>query len=146
VLAHSKALILALTLALPFAQSCASIVTGSSDAIRISSVPEGASFETNSGHKGTTPATITISDKETLQVRMSMEGYDSTTIALPPRMSGWFFGNIILGGLVGIVIDLASGNWRTHDDALVVTLMKKATEPTAPVAGAPAPTAPVPTP
>lgn len=106
---------------------CASIVTGSSDTVRIESVPPGASYVTNAGHKGNTPAEITISDKLLLTVTCSLPGYQDTTVTLSPRMSGWFLGNIILGGIVGIVLDLISGNWRTHDEELVIMLSPVAT-------------------
>ncbi|MBM3977738.1 MAG: PEGA domain-containing protein [Planctomycetes bacterium] len=104
--------------------SCASIVTGSEDRVKINSVPMGAHYETNTGHKGTTPAEIVVADKTTLQIRCTMEGYQDASASLPPRMSGWFLGNILLGGIVGIVIDLVSGNYQTHDDEVVITLMK----------------------
>ena len=116
---------LLLAVQFPFAGSCASIVTGSHDSIELTSVPPGAHYETNTGHSGTMPATVTISDKETLQVRCWMDGYQDENVLLPPRMSGWFLGNIILGGLIGIAIDLISGNWRTHDGTLNLTLIAK---------------------
>lgn len=102
--------------------SCASIVTGASDTVRIESVPPGADFVTNSGHQGKTPAEITIPDKLLLTITCSSPGYQDTTVTLPSRMSGWFLGNLLLGGIVGIVLDLASGNWRTHDGEIVVPL------------------------
>lgn len=103
-------------------QSCASIVTGSSDTIRIDSVPQGAAFTTNAGHQGRTPAEITISDKLLLTVTCKQEGYESATVTLPSRMSGWFLGNLLLGGIVGIILDLVSGNWRTHDEEIVIQM------------------------
>jgi hypothetical protein len=103
--------------------SCASIVTGPSDEVLITSTPAGAEFTTNAGHQGHTPSTITISDELTLQVQMRLEGYESATAALPPRMSGWFLGNIFLGGLVGMALDLISGNYLVHDSELNVVLI-----------------------
>lgn len=103
-------------------QSCASIVTGSTDTIRIDSVPQGASFTTNAGHQGKTPAEITVPDTLVLMVTCTQPGYQPTTATLPPHMSGWFLGNILLGGLIGIILDLASGNWRTHEGELIIPL------------------------
>ena len=47
-------LMLVLAVSLPIC-SCASIVTGSEDTVKIQSAPVGASFTTNTGAVGTTP-------------------------------------------------------------------------------------------
>ena len=103
-------------------QACASIVTGSTDTVRISSSPSGADFRTNTGHQGTTPAEITIPDTVALTVTVSAPGHETTTTTLSSRMSGWFAGNLLLGGIIGGAIDLISGNWRTHDDELMIAM------------------------
>lgn len=103
-------------------QSCASIVTGSTDTVRISSSPSGADYSTNTGHRGKTPAEITIPDTVALTVTVSAAGHQTTTTTLPSRMSGWFLGNLLFGGIIGGAIDLMSGNWRTHDEELMVAL------------------------
>ena len=117
----ASGLMLALALTLPLS-SCASIITGSSDSVEVRSSPTGAAFVTNTGHRGTTPATITIPDDISLQVSYTMDGYKDVTITLPPRMSGWFLANLIIGGIIGIIIDLASGNWRVHDGEVTAVL------------------------
>lgn len=103
--------------------SCASIITGSTDSVTIQSNPTGARFETNTGSKGVTPCTITVPDSETLDVTVKMDGYEDSSADLAPRMSGWLFGNILFGGLIGLGIDLVSGNWRTHDDKITVNMV-----------------------
>jgi S1-C subfamily serine protease len=103
--------------------SCASIVTGPSDEVMIRSTPLGAQFITNNGQNGRTPSQITVSDELTLQVQMQLEGYEPATASLPPRMSGWFLGNLLFGGLVGMAIDYVSGNYMTHDNELMVVLV-----------------------
>lgn len=119
---------------LPLFAGCASIVTGSSDRVTIESQPTGAVFETNTGHRGTTPSMITVPDSQTLVVTAHLDGHEDARAELKPRMSAWFAGNILIGGLLGIAIDLVSGNWQTHDDKLVVTLKPKGAPATAPVA------------
>jgi len=114
-------LALALTL-IVLASSCATIVTGSRDNVSVESDPPGAQFETSSGQKGTTPAVVTVADTETLAVTVTKPGYAPGSASLAPRMSGWIFGNIVLGGVIGLAIDLISGQWRTHDDRIVVKL------------------------
>lgn len=123
---------------LPLAASCASIATGATDRVTIESIPPGAVFETNTGHRGTTPSMITIPDSQTLVVTAKLDGHEEAKAELKPRMSGWFIGNILIGGLLGIAIDLISGNWQTHDDKIVVTL-KPASRPATTPAAAPQP-------
>ena len=112
-----------LAIALSLTAGCASIVTGSTDKVSIESIPTGATYETNTGMKGTTPAVITVPDSETLVVTATLPGHQTASATLAPRMSGWVFGNILLGGIIGIAIDLISGNWQTHDDKVVVRLI-----------------------
>ena len=114
-------LVVALT-AVAFASSCATIITGSQDKVSIESDPPGAEFETSNGQKGTTPGVVTIADTETLSVTVTKPGFAPASSSLEPRMSGWVLGNIVIGGVIGIAIDLISGQWRTHDDRILVKL------------------------
>ena len=109
-------------IAVAFASSCATIITGSTDKVSIESDPPGAQFETSNGQKGTTPGVVTIADTETLSVTVTKPGYAPASSSLAPRMSGWVLGNIVIGGLIGLAIDLVSGQWRTHDDRILVKL------------------------
>lgn len=105
------------------AASCATIVTGSHDNVKIESDPAGAVFETNSGQRGTTPAVVTIADSEVLRVTVRQVGFADASAQLEPRMSGWVAGNLLLGGLIGLAIDFISGQFRTHDDRVFVKLV-----------------------
>lgn len=131
----ATAVTLAVALTLPLT-SCATIVTGSEDSVKILSNPPGAAFTTNAGASGVTPAAITIPDDLTLEVSYSLAGYRDQKALLEPRMSAWIFGNILIGGLIGLAVDLVTGQWRTHAGELSVTLV--------PVGDAPAPDAPEP--
>lgn len=102
--------------------SCATIVTGSHDDVRITSEPPGAEYETNTGQKGITPAVVTVADSDTLKVSLKKAGYLPQSAELEPKMSPWIFGNILLGGIIGVAIDLISGEYRTHAGELVVHL------------------------
>jgi hypothetical protein len=117
----SGSLALALALWLPLV-SCASIITGSSDDVTVNSSPQGALFTTNTAHSGTTPTKITIPDDVELQVHYSLAGYQDADASLDARMSAWLFGNILIGGLIGIAIDLITGNYKTHNSEVTATL------------------------
>lgn len=94
---------------------CASIITGSSQTLSFKSVPELSQITiTNKKgekiHVGQTPATVTLRKgagyfrPESYKVTFAKEGYQTTTFDVKSRLSGWYFGNIIFGGLIGILI------------------------------------------
>ena len=116
------AVMLAISMTLPLT-SCATIVTGAEDSVKILSNPSGASFTTNSGASGVTPSEIRIPDDLTLKVHFSLDGYENQKAELEPRMSGWIIGNILIGGLIGLAVDLISGQWRTHAEEVSVDLV-----------------------
>jgi len=49
-------------------------------------------------------------------------GYDDTSDNLRSPISGYYFMNIILGGIVGLVLDAVDGAWYDYDDPSQVNL------------------------
>jgi hypothetical protein len=44
-------------------------------------------------------------------------GYEPTQVAIEPRLNPWIFGNVLLGGLIGAVVDPATGAmWNLTPD------------------------------
>lgn len=109
---------IALTLGI---NGCATIVSGSSQTLTFTSVPESATIEIKNRkgikiHTGQTPATVNLKKgagyfkPESCQVTFSKAGYQSKTIEVTGTLSGWYFGNILFGGLIGIlIVDPATG-------------------------------------
>jgi hypothetical protein len=58
---------------------------------------------------GTTPFTLQLDKAKDQTVAFSKEGYKPVTIKLATRLDGWFWGNIVFGGLVGSTTDSMSG-------------------------------------
>lgn len=101
----------ALSLALGLAMSsCATIVDGGPDAIPIDTIPPGAAVYLDGAHVGTTPCTIVADRSLEGEIRLELDGYLIGHDRLQTTMNGWFLGNFILGGLIGIVVDMASGD------------------------------------
>ncbi len=104
--------------------SCATIVGGGpTQIIDVSSSPEGAQIWTAKIVKkkggGTevvemmdtgmvTPAKVTIARKNAVII-LKKEGYQDTNVVMVKKMNGWFWGNILIGGLIGSSIDLSTG-------------------------------------
>lgn len=96
-------------------QGCASIVGESRYPVAVSSAPPGASFEITDKngtvvHSGNTPSTVTLKSGkgyfsgQTYTLRFKKEGYPDKTIELDSSLSGWYWGNILLGGVIGMLI------------------------------------------
>lgn len=102
-------------------QGCASILGDSKYPIAISSAPPGASFEIadKNGqivHSGNTPSTVTLKSGngyftgQTYTLRFKKAGYPDKIVTLDSYVSGWYWGNILFGGLIGmLVVDPATG-------------------------------------
>jgi hypothetical protein len=88
---------------------CASIIHGTSQDINISSVPDQAEVWIDGARMGTTPTKITLKRKDNYLVAIKKEGYTDATMKIEGKASGWLFGNIIFGGLIGCGVDLING-------------------------------------
>ena len=91
--------------------SCASIITGTKDKITFSSTPEGVKVFHKGVEKCTTPCTAEISrslGKQT--VTFSKEGFTSKEVKLTKNFNAVSLVNILIGGVIGIGIDAATGS------------------------------------
>jgi hypothetical protein len=106
-----------------FGTACSSIVHSGNRNITVNSDPTGAKVtvfkngRTEAVHSGTTPITLSLDPKggyfkgQAYTLKFELTGYKATEIQLRPEMSGWYFGNIVFGGLIGmIVVDPLTGS------------------------------------
>lgn len=117
--------ILACAAAALASSGCATIVAKSSQEIIITSVPEGAAVKIdNKGgtavHSGNTPLTVTLKKgrgyfkAERYTIHLAKDGYQARDITVEGAVNGWYFGNIIFGGLIGLLaVDPATGAMYT---------------------------------
>ena len=116
---------------------CASIVSKSSWPISINSSPSEAkiSITNKKGieiYTGTTPATLKLKSgagffsKASYQVTFEKAGYDKKIVPIEFKLNGWYFGNIIFGGPLGLlIIDPATGAmFKLETEFLNETLAK----------------------
>lgn len=108
---------------------CASIIGKSSYPVTIKSTPDGTHFvvKDSSGsaiHTGETPATVTLNSsngyfkKASYTIVFSKDGYNEQTVPLVSGLDGWYWGNILLGGVIGmLIVDPATGAmWKLPDN------------------------------
>lgn len=97
-------------ISLTLLSGCASIA-GPSYPVKISSTPSQANFtilnqDGKTVTSGQTPATVKLKsgagyfDGETYQVKYSKTGYNDAQSTLDSSISGWYAGNLIIGGLL----------------------------------------------
>ena len=93
-----------------FFTSCATLIHGSKQQVAIICDPKRAKVSVDGLEDGHTPylARLSRSDKHFLMIEL--EGYKPYSIMLKRKLDAWIFGNILLGGIVGIVIDAATGS------------------------------------
>ena len=102
-------------LALALLPGCSTLINGSNQAVSVVTAPPGASctFDRNGERLGTiglTPGNLTVSkSKNDLLVTCDKPGYQQVRLVQPPRFVPTTFGNLLAGGVVGIVVDASSG-------------------------------------
>ena len=120
--------------ALLFACSgCASIIHQTTQQIPVKSDPPGAAISVMCGDvyndpKLITPATITVHRKPAVcTIALAKDGYDRSETNLVREMSGWYLGNVIFGGIIGLIVDAANGAmWIRTPGAVDVKLKETA--------------------
>lgn len=107
---------------------CATIIKGTNQDISIQSNPSNAKVivKTIGGVEvwsGTTPASVKLSRKKEYVVTIQLSGYKDVNVQLDQRFEVWALGNLICGGVLGIVVDAVSGAiWKLEPEQIMVTL------------------------
>lgn len=91
------------------AYACATIMHGSSQEVGIGSSPTGARVTIDNQERGTTPTVVKLSRKDNHTVRIEMAGYEPYEMTVVRKVSGWVWGNIVFGGLIGLAVDAITG-------------------------------------
>ena len=111
-----KKTILLLIIAPLFFTGCATIFDGSTDEVYLTSEPSGAKVIINGHERGTTPITLALKKKKDYNIEFIKEGYRKKTWYLSHSIgAGWIILDVLLG-LVGIIVDAATGNWYGLDE------------------------------
>jgi len=118
-------LVTAVTAALALS-ACATVISGTDQSIAVATDPPGANCSidrsgTHIGQVNPTPGSIHLDrSKDDLTLTCSRSGYQEAKLSQSPHFTGATFGNILVGGLVGVVVDAATGaNFRYPDNVTV---------------------------
>lgn len=134
---HATVVTSALLLCGLLLNSCATIFTRASYPITIQSTPENASLVITNQHgqivyQGTTPANVRLKasrgymKSETYELKFTKDGYQEQIYTIQSGLDGWYLGNILIGGLIGmLIVDPASGamyRFKRSDRQISMTL------------------------
>nr|WP_319570949.1 PEGA domain-containing protein [uncultured Draconibacterium sp.] len=89
--------------------SCATIISGSRQNITISSTPSSADVYINGVDVGKTPVEKNLKRNQEYNVLIQLEGYQPYETLLTKEFNAWYIGNILIGGLIGLIIDPITG-------------------------------------
>jgi hypothetical protein len=128
---------------------CATVVNGRTEPLGLSSNPAGAEVLIDNGTmKVMTPTSVELKRDENHTFVFHKDGYQDTSATVTSGTSGWVWGNLLAGGIIGGVVDFATGAaYKFSDDTLSVNLtpVQVAAAPQAAPQSAPQP-APIPAP
>jgi len=88
---------------------CGTIIHGTTEQVGVTSSPSGATVEIDNTKIGETPLIQELSRKDSHSVKITMAGYESYELIINRNVSGWAWGNIVFGGLIGLVVDATTG-------------------------------------
>lgn len=91
------------------AAGCATIMHGTTQDVTVNSNPSSAMVFVDGQSVGSTPAVVNLKRKSNHVISVKLDGYQPYEMALSKNVSGWVVGNLVFGGLVGLVVDAASG-------------------------------------
>jgi hypothetical protein len=108
---------------------CATVVKGSSQPVTLETKPPGATCVLTRKSKtvavvNPTPGTVTVDkSKDAMAVSCTKDGYEEAAGVVKSEFQPMTFGNIILGGLIGVAVDAASGAMTEYQPSVTITLI-----------------------
>lgn len=128
-------LTLACALGLP---ACATVTTGTTQSLSVITDPPGAACRLERGGSAIgivnpTPGTVQVSrSMHDIQVQCRRPGYQPALATVSSQFEPLFLGNILIGGLIGMGIDIASGAGAYYEPSATIVLQRDAPAPDSP--------------
>ncbi len=110
---------------LPALSGCGTIMNTTRQNIGISSTPTGASVIIDNTPHGNTPLIADLSRKDNHFIKIEIDRYMPFEGTLTRSVSGWVWGNILFGGLIGLAVDAISGGLYKLTPDQIVSVMQK---------------------
>jgi len=104
---------------------CATVVNGTSQPVAFQSDPAGAQVRLISGLTCETPCQYSMKRGNDSQVVFTKDGFEPVTVYIQSRTGGGVAGNILAGGIIGGVVDVANGaSNHLYPDPVIVRMVR----------------------
>ncbi len=110
---------------------CATVVRGTTEDVVIRYSPDDARVTTSNNHTcSSSPCVIKVPRKESFVVTTTKPGYQKQSVAVGTKVTGkgaaGIAGNVIVGGVIGVGVDAATGAGRDHfPNPVIIDLVKE---------------------
>lgn len=102
---------------------CATLLNGTKTDYQTTTIPDGASVKSTGGQSCTTPCSLDFKRKSDLRADITLPGHKPAYVLVQSKLGGSAFGNILLGGGIGAIVDGANGaSNRLYPRPLIVRL------------------------
>lgn len=110
---------------------CASVIEGSSESIAIATPPTSGANCVLTSKEGNwpvvTPGVVKVErSKEDIVIRCAKPGWQDATQIIPSNFEGWTVGNLLIGGVIGVGIDAATGAINEYPHTFNVAMIPAA--------------------
>lgn len=126
---------------------CGTAIRGTKEDVAVQTQPAGALVTTDIGMSCIGPCILNVPRKKSFTATASAEGYLPASVSVGTRFSGagaaGLGGNIILGGVIGGAVDIATGAAKDHFPNPVVLVLTPIDPNNPPKIVVPPPQAPV---
>ena len=104
---------------------CMSIFRGGKQYAEVNSAPMNAVVKLNGEFAGITPLALELPRNERYEVSIELDGYQPHYIVIESRINGgWLFCSCLLGGIIGTIIDLATGSLYDLNKQQIEVILK----------------------
>lgn len=90
--------------------SCSAIINGSKQNVSIRATPIDAEIFVDGELAGTGTAAVKLKRGKEHVIEAKLEGYRVAKVTTDNSITGWFWGNCIFGGVIGMAVDLITGS------------------------------------
>jgi hypothetical protein len=112
--------------------SCATILSGTKQQIQITTKPAGARDFVDGMECGITPCILDVNRKSSVLYTFKKEGHDDGAVLDNGRFNATVIANILIGGIIGIIVDYSTGAAYKLGEQIFCTLSQNAAYKSAP--------------
>lgn len=97
------------------AVACGTLFNSGSKSVSMSSEPSEAEVYVDGGRRGITPITLELDNQSEHTVVFRKDGHEEVTCQIGTSVGAGYVILDVLGGLVPVIIDAATGKWKSLD-------------------------------